>query len=212
MNRWRTALLPDVAVPAPTTGVYLGRNKSGPLTMRLFRPRGTRIAVFSGPLAAQLIALRAAQSGATVRVMSTREAAWGPVLRFGADARLLPPTGPSQMSASGPQLLVDDRPDISRPFAEVPGWQCMLDVRVLGSDAAKQVDENRVASFGNADVAFFSVLGQSMAAAVGNVFDLREAAASLTVVPPHAVAVVTRGSVQLVRLEPTGDERSALRG
>lgn len=209
MKQWQGALDPTAVVPAPTTGVHLGRNKSGPMTMRLFRPRGTRIVVFSGLHTAQLITLRAAVTGAVVRVMSAREAAWLPVLHQGSDARLLPPDG--QQFAPGPRVLTDDRPDDGRPFGEADDWQCLIDVRTLGSDDPRLVDESRISGFGAADVAFFSVLNTSLATLVGGVFDLGEAAASLTVVPPHAVAIVTRGHVQLVRMEATNEERAVLR-
>lgn len=210
MKHWQTALEPTAAAPAPMTGVYLGRNKSGPMTMRLFRPRGTRIVVFSGLFTAQLITLRAAVTGASVRVMTGRESAWMPLLQQGSDSRLLPPQGQQQLGA-GPRLLTDDRPDDGRPFGEADDWQCLVDVRTAGSDDPRLVDESRIGGFGGADVAFFSVLKPPLASLVGTAFGLGDASASLTVVPPHAVAIVTRGSVQLVRLEATQEERAVLR-
>ncbi|KRF14205.1 hypothetical protein [Nocardioides sp. Soil796] len=208
---WRQPLMPEHVVPAPTTGVFLGRNKSGPLTLRLLRPRGTRIVVFSGPYAAQLMSLRAAVSGVAVRIVTNREAAWAPTLRNGSDTRLVPANGPLPPAIQGPGLVIEDRPDEPRPLAEVSDWQCLLDLRNL-PEGHDEADAARLSSFGNADVAFFGALSTTLANAAGRVFNLGDAAASLTVVPPHAVAVVARGSVQLVRLEATPGERDALRG
>ena len=204
---WQQTLAPGQVLPAPTTGVFLGRNKEGPLSLRLFRRRGTRMAVFSDPHVAQLLTLRAAVGGATVRVVTQRHAIWTPSLRHGLDAQIAPATAYLPVVQPGPSLFVDDLPDAPRPTGEVTDWQCLLHVRTLDG---QHLDSARVANFAHVDVAFFSALPGPLAAEVGQMFDLGEAAASLTVVPPHAVAVVARGRVQLVRPELSAAERTTL--
>lgn len=204
---WQQTLAPGQVLPAPTTGVFLGRNKEGPLSLRLFRRRGTRMAVFSDPDVAQLLTLRAAVAGAAVRVVTQRHTIWTPALRHGMDAQIAPVTGYLPVVQPGPSLFVDDLPDAPRPTGDVNDWQCLLHIRTLDG---QPLDATRIASFAHVDVAFFGALSSPLAADVGQLFDLGEAAASLTVVPPHAVAVVARGRVQLVRPELAAGERTAL--
>ena len=77
--------------PAQPSGVRIGMRRDRPVTLRLFRPQGTRIAVLASAVPAQLVAMRAAAIGATVRVQSPRPQAWGAVVRHGVDVSVAPP-------------------------------------------------------------------------------------------------------------------------
>lgn len=208
---YRTPIPEGQAVPAPTTGIYLGVGPNGPLTMRLFRQRGTRIVVFSGIYAAQLLALRAAVSGAAVGVISSNPAPWSALAQHAANVRLMSPaTGVPR--GTGPMLIVDDRPEQPRSLEEPSEWQCVIDVRTLRHDTAADSPASHLADLAQADVAVFDVLSREMAVTAGNVFGLgQDDAAALTVVPRHAVAVVSRGTVRLVRWDASAAENQVLR-
>ncbi len=60
------------------------------------------------------------------------------------------------------------------------------------------------------EVALFDAVTAPLAAEIGRIFNLADDYASLTVVPRHAVAVVTRGQVHLVRPVLSAGERSLL--
>lgn len=202
MSRSPVPTTADV-VPAPKTGVYLGSGRSGPVTVRLVRPTGTRVADFSGAAAALLLTLRAAVAGTPVHVMTDRQPMWTNILRQGRDAH----SSPLQQAVArrhGPLVLVDDRPTDPQPIGEAVPWQCRIDVRTAWN-------EGFVAGFGSADVAVFPMLPAPVAEAVGNAFGLGDGAGALLVVPRHSVAVVTRGQVKLVRLDPTTSEAQLLR-
>ena len=202
-------LAPGGAVPAPTTGIYVGENRAGPVRLRLFRQQGTRMVVFSAPRLAQLLTLRAAVSGVRVRILTQQQAAWMPALRHGSDAQFSPINSAALAVPAGPNLLVEDLPDSPRHGADITDWQCLIHVRDL-DDAA--LAAGRLSTFAHVDVVALGALSAPAAAEVGRMFNLGKGAASLTVVPPHAVALVTRGRIELVRPEPTAAERTALQG
>jgi hypothetical protein len=205
---WQQPLPSGQVLPATVSGVDLGVTKSGRLTVRLFRPRGTRIAVFSAPYVAQLITLRAALAGASVRVATRRQTSWAGVVRHGGDSHFIAHTGHGQPAAHRPPtLVVDDLADVPGPVGDATDWQCLLQVARL--DQAGR-DLTRLSGLSHADLAFFDALSEPLAAEVGHIFGLGTVAASLTVVPRHAVAVVSRGQVQLVRPELSAGERATL--
>lgn len=191
------------AVPAPQTGVHFGTGTDGPLSLRLFRPVGTTIAALSGVQPARLIALRAAMGGSTVRVISSRPQVWTPVLRFGADARVAPP-GAAVPVTAGPMLIVDDRPSETRSLGEAGEWQCRVDVRTPWTPAD-------MAAYSAADVLLVSMLSAEMAAVVGSMFGLGQAATALTTLRPDLVGVVTRGRLKIVTTPLSAAEAPVLR-
>ncbi|MDT0202162.1 hypothetical protein [Nocardioides sp. AE5] len=202
-------LVPEQSIPAPRTGVHLGRTKTGDVTLRLFRPRGTRIVCFADPLGPQLITLRAAQAGTPTRISTSREAAWAGVVRHGPTVQLAPPEA-LRTGVAGAALLVDDRPDVARQLGEAGNWQCLLEVHDLTSLGKRIHAEARLAPFAHCDIALFPTLDRDHAEAAGRIFGLGSGAAALTVVPRHAMAVVMHGTVQLLRPEPTAAERQML--
>ncbi|GAA1943506.1 hypothetical protein [Nocardioides hwasunensis] len=206
MTSWARPLASGQVLPAPRSGIELGQTKAGPLTLRLFRQRGTRAVVLTAPHVARLLALRAALAGASVRVASTRTSSWAGVVRHGGDTSFVPSLDRNRAPAQTPTLLVDDLGS-SGPVGDVPDWHCHL--RVGHLDEAR-LDLTRVAGLAHVEVAFFDAVSAPLATEIGRALGLGEASASLTVVPRHAVAVVTRGQVHLVRPELTAGERSVL--
>ncbi|WP_139980705.1 hypothetical protein [Nocardioides litoris] len=199
-------------LPAALSGAYLGSGRRGPFVMRLLRPTPTRVLVFSGGFAAQLLTLRSALSGVPVRVLSARSSAWAPVLQHGADARLLP--GETSLAGhSGPLVVVDDLAEQRRAVREVGAWQCLLDVRTLPHAAGRDLALAFVQAFASADVAVFGVLNHDLAGAAARVWGLDERTTSelSAGLPAQAVAVVTRGKAAVVRVDATPTEAQVLR-
>lgn len=203
---WARPLAPGQVLPAPHSGIELGTTKNGPFTLRLFRSRGTRVAVMAGPHTARLLTLRAALAGASVRVATHETVAWSGVVRHGGDSRFVPDTSSSGAVPGTPTLLVDDL-GAARPIGDVPDWHCHLRVSTL--DPAR-LDLTRVSGLAHVEVALFDAVTAPLAAEIGRIFGLADDYASLTVVPRHAVAVVTRGQVHLVRPDLSAGERSLL--
>lgn len=203
---WSVPLTPGQVLPPPRSGIELGATKAGPFTLRLFRSRGTRAAVLTHSHVARLLALRAALAGVSVRVATHHPQSWTGVVRHGGDSRLVPDLGRGLPPSTGPTLLVDDLGG-SAPVGDVPDWHCHMRVGVL--DQAR-LDLTRVSGLAHVEVAFFDAVTAPLASEIGRVFGLGADSASLTVVPRHAVAVVTRGQVHLVRPELTAGERSTL--
>ncbi len=196
-----TAGLPSA--PAPMTGVYLGaRVNGGAALLRLFRASGTRIAVLAGPTPAQLIALRAARAGAAVQIKTARPRTWAPLLE-GTPAWVNPLTTETA-GVDGPLLVVDDRPDEASGLGDVASWQCRIDIRAPWTPSD-------LLGFGYADAVLMGLMSSTMAAAVSVVFGIdRRPAGVLTSLEPGTLAVVSRGSLFIVRLDPTADEVAQL--
>lgn len=203
---WAQPLAQGQVLPAPRSGIDIGLTKAGPFTVRLFRPRGTRAAVLTAPHVARLLTLRAALAGASVRVATHETHAWAGVVRHGGDSLFVPHPARDPAPVGAPALVVDDLGEGAAPD-DVPDWHCHM--RISRLDDAR-LDLTRVAGLSHVEVAFFDAVQAPLASEIGRIFDLGQAAASLTVVPRHAVAVVTRGQVHLVRLELSASERSVI--
>jgi hypothetical protein len=199
----RVRFAPGAAVAAPPSGVRLGVGRSGPVLLRLFRSGGTRIVLAAAVLPAQLIAIRTAASGAAVHVVSVRPQLWHPLLQHGADAHIFGPGAPLPPQ-SGPTLLIDDRPAEVRGAAEVPPWQCRLDVRTHWTPS-------ELATFAHADVVVLGTTAGPLAAEVASVFGLpMQATAPMATLAPGSFALLRRGRLEYVSLDPTPAEVQVL--
>lgn len=194
---------PGAAVSAPPSGVRLGVGRNGPVLIRLFRSGGTRIVLAAGVLPAQLIAVRTAASGAAVHVITVRPQLWQPLLRHGVDAHIFAPGAPLPPQ-SGPTLLIDDRPAEPRGAGEVPPWQCRLDVRTHWTPS-------ELGTFAHADVVVLGTVAGVLAAQIASVFDVaREATAPMATLTPGSFALLRRGRLEYVSLDPTPAEAQVL--
>ncbi|PZS25281.1 MAG: hypothetical protein DLM58_22780 [Pseudonocardiales bacterium] len=199
----RVHFAPGASVAAPPSGVRLGVGRGGPVLIRLFRSGGTRIVLAAGVLPAQLIAIRTAASGAGVHVISVRPQLWQPLLRHGADAHILGPGAPLPPQ-SGPTLVIDDRPAEVRGAAEVPPWQCRLDVRTHWTPS-------ELGTFAHADVVVLGTVAGALAAQVAAGFDVPRAATSaMAALAPGSFALLRRGRLEYVSLDPTPAEAGVL--
>ncbi len=190
-------------IAAPRSGVQLGVGEGGPVSLRLFRLTGTRIATVSALLPAQLIALRVAAAGTPVQVVTSRPQFWEPLLPRELGAQIVPAVEHLQ-PPGGPSLLVDDRPAQARGSAELHPWQCRLDVRTDWT-------RHELPSFAYTDLAIFGAVAPELTGAVASAFGL----------PPYltdrvadldtgTAALMRRGRLEVVALDPTPAERQLL--
>ncbi|MEZ0095403.1 hypothetical protein [Streptacidiphilus sp. EB129] len=126
--------LAAMALPVGDDGVVIGTDGQGAsAVLGLFRPTAYDVVLVGGVWTAQLIALRAAATGARVAVETGRGQAWAPVAQAaggGQPCMTVHPVGrigPQGASVAAPVLVVRDcgaRPTRSR-LSAVP-WQTTL--------------------------------------------------------------------------------------
>ncbi|GAB2463513.1 hypothetical protein GCM10027265_10990 [Jatrophihabitans fulvus] len=196
-------IAPGAELAAPVTGARLGAGQGGPVVLRLFRLAGTRVALAARVLPAQLLAVRATAAGTPVQVMTPRPQLWEPLLRGAPQSRVVPDASSLAVSG-GPMLVVDDRPPAARSALDARPWQCRVDVRT-------QWGASDLAHLALADVAVFGAMPGDAARAVASAFGLaRDAVARLAQLDAGSFAVVRRGRVDFVSLDPTPAEAQVL--
>ena len=174
-----------------------------PVTLRLFRQPGTRIAAVSTLAPVQLLALRAAAAGVQVRVLTSRPRQWQPLLARGADAMAVP-LGSELPPPSGPSLVVDDRPEDARRLGETVAWRCRIDVRTpaTGGDLRTLTGADLLLVGGLVpDLALAATSG--MGVSVPHL-------AQLTTPAQGTIGVLRRGALDYVTLDPTSEELGLL--
>lgn len=195
----------DEALAQPS-GIRVGMRRERPMSLRLFRPQGTRVAVLASAVPAQLMALRAASVGATVRVQSPRPQAWGPVVRHGANVSVAPPGAglPPPGTPHAPVLVVDDRPTEAGGLGDAGPWQCRLDIRALMSPSD-------LGALAHADVLVFGQVSSAIASTLATMMRLSMAlVGQLPALGPGSMALVSRGTIHYVALDPTQAEGQLL--
>jgi hypothetical protein len=192
--------------PAQPGGLRIGSRGGRPTWLRLFRPRGTRVAVLASAVPAQVLAMRAVSAGATVRVQSPRPQAWGPVLQHGANVSVGPPGAglPPPGTLSAPVLIVDDRPTETSGLGDAGPWQCRLDIRaVMSSSELGRLASGDLLIVGQLGAATADVLARTMGVPAST-------SASLTTLGSGSVALVARGTIEYVALDPSPAEAALL--
>lgn len=190
-------------VGAPTSGVQLGVGRDGPVRLRLFRLVGTRVVVATRPDPVRLLVVRVAAAGTPVQVVTDRAGSWRPLLGDGA-GHLVGDTETRALAGGiGPTLVVHDREPI-RGAEEVQPWQCRLELRPRWTPA-------QLVGFARGDVTVFGALPAEFVPGVARAFDLpMRAAEPLARLDATSFAVVRRGHVDYVTLDPTPAEAQAL--
>jgi hypothetical protein len=234
-------------IPTRTSGILLGNRSvaagspDAPTAVhaRLFRRPGTRIVCAAGLGAAQLLAIRAAASGATLVIRTDRAEAWRAPLaewagRVLIEARIAPDL-PS--SFTHPVLFVDDSPAGSGALAATSaGPPSISDPVVSGAHAVQPVQaaqptqsalgearswqcrllirEIRTAQdlqpLAAADLILLGHLPGDLAIAAGTALGLGAAGAQLAELAGGRVALVRSRTVSFVTVAPTEAERRAL--
>lgn len=187
-------LAPGLRIAAPRSGLRLGSGPDGPVTLRLFRPAGTRLAAIAALDSVQVLVARAAAAGVLVRVLTARPPEWQPFLGGGADAAAVPPgTQPAQ--TAGPAVVVDDSGGAGHRLGDAGPWRCRIDLR-----APRSAAELRAVTA--ADVLLVGALPADLALAAASgmgvgVPDLSR----LTALSAGTVAVLVRGAIEYVSLD-----------
>ncbi|MFI7433263.1 type VII secretion protein EccE [Micromonospora haikouensis] len=198
------AVLDELELPVGDAGLMVGANRRGAaVTIRLFRPEGTRLVLVGGVRAAQLLALRALALGARVAVETTRPRAWEPFVRGVATPDgpipVLPP-GRAVSAAAGsalrPLLLVVDVGPLPADADAGPAWRSTLVVR----DGLTTSDVDQL---GRADLVVLQPLRPAEAALAGAALGLGGSAEWLTRIREDMVAVVNRRALRWALLSPT---------
>ncbi|GIJ26502.1 hypothetical protein Vqi01_16640 [Micromonospora qiuiae] len=193
----------ELTLPYGSAGLMLGANRHGSaVTVRLFRPAGTRVLLVGGLPAAQLVAMRTLALGARVVVQTTRPHAWEPFVRAlsmpGTTIPLLPPGRPvpgGPVTPLAPLLVILDAPPPAGPRPGV-AWQTTLLVR----DQLTTADAD---ALGRADLAVLQPLSPAEAAIAGTTLGLGESAQWLTRIRHDMVAVVNRRALRWAMLTGT---------
>ncbi|MEW2426777.1 type VII secretion protein EccE [Micromonospora sp. NPDC047644] len=205
---------PSPPVPGPTVddwelslgdaGMMVGTNRHGrAVTVRLFRPEGTRVLLVGGVRAAQLVALRALALGALVVVQTARPRAWEPFVRgVGAPGGTIPLLPPGRAVADGvgtalrPLLLIVDAGPVAAEAVPGPPWRATLVVR----DELTAAD---VDALSRADLALLQPLTAAEATLAGAALGLGGSAEWLTRIREDMVAVVNRRALRWALLSAT---------
>jgi hypothetical protein len=212
------SVAPDDMVPAPPTGVAVGRGAAGTVHLRLFRPSGTRVVLGAGRdavRAAHLLALRAAASGIPVEVVTARPQMWQPLIGHGPGSRIRTPDEPARPSA-GPMLLIDDRPGDAASQCALGGvraWQCRLEVRgpAPESDPTAGVADEPLGSVARADLVVLGAVSPEIAAGAVAAFGVSpEVGEVLPHLEPGTCALLRPGRVDYVALDAGAAEQALL--
>ncbi len=197
------AVTPGSAVAAPVSGVRFGTAAVGPLTLRLFRLRGTRVVITSALLPAQLIVLRAAAAGTPVQVVTHRSQVWEPLLAHDLRTHLITESE-VRWARGGAELLVDDQPVGGRGASELGPWQCRIDVRARWTPT--EID-----SLVHTDVAIFGAAAAEHAVRIAAAFGLaQQATADLARLDDRSFGIARRGRIEYASVDATRSEQEVL--
>ncbi|WP_375500223.1 hypothetical protein [uncultured Jatrophihabitans sp.] len=192
----------QVEIGAPMSGVQLGIGQRGPVRLRLFRLGGTRVVVAARLVPAQLLVVRVAAAGTPVQVVTERPAFWRPLL--GGDGGHLVTATETRAGAGGPTLVVDDRAAHPRGSVELLPWQCRLDLRPQWTPA-------QLGGFAHGDITVFGALPAEFVPGVARAFEIPvRSAESLARLDATSFAVLRRGRIEYVSLNPTSAEAQLL--
>jgi len=202
-----------LSFPVGDDGVVIGVDQQQqPAVIGLFRPTAYDVVLVGGMWTAQIIALRAAATGARVAVESGRPQAWGPMAQAAGGGQpcvtvhQVGRLGAQGASVSSPVLVVRDlgaRPNRSR-LSAAP-WQTTLTLLpYLGPNA------NRVLN--SADLVGIQRVSPQEAELLGRALSLGDAdLASLPNLPDNITLWATRMRRQYVMTTP-GDAETQLLG
>lgn len=144
MSGW---VLPDAparegVVRTGPSGLVLGDGPKGPVTIRLFRERGTRLVLAVPQYVTWLLAFRAISMGAHVSLLVDDPRAWHALLerihQHGGTADLVAPGQPLPEAGRPyrPSLVIDDADRYDGARAPLGPWQAVLVTADMTADSA----------------------------------------------------------------------------
>ncbi|KJY33008.1 hypothetical protein ADK60_33770 [Streptomyces sp. XY431] len=209
------AELDALSFPVGDDGVLIGEDvhRARPAVLGLFRPSSYDLVLVGGLWTAQVIALRAAATGARIAVETARGHLWGPMAQAAGGGQPCVTVhqpgrlGPQGASVTSPVLVVRDlgaRPPRSR-LSATP-WQTVLTVVPhLGPNASRVLNA--------ADLVGVQRVMPEEAELIGRVLSLGPAeTAALPSLPDDLTLWTTRMSRQYVRVVTGQAERQVLGG
>ncbi|WP_460768878.1 hypothetical protein [Mariniluteicoccus flavus] len=146
MSGW---VLPDAparegVIRTGPSGMVLGEGPKGPVSIRLFRERGTRLVLAVPQYVAWLLSFRALSMGAHVSVVTDQPRNWSTLVErihaHGGTADLVGAGQPLPEAGRPyrPSLIVDDAERYDGSQATVGPWQAVLVVADMEADDAVQ--------------------------------------------------------------------------
>lgn len=116
------------------SGLVLGNGPKGPVTIRLFRERGTRLAVSVPQYVAWLLTFRSISLGAHLSLLPTHEREWlglvERVRRHGGTVDVIAGGAAARLPEAGlpyrPSLIIDDTDHYDGAQASIGAWQSVL--------------------------------------------------------------------------------------
>lgn len=207
------------ARPAPThvvrtgpSGLLLGQGAAGPVSIRLFRPRPTRILVSAQPYVAWLVAFRSISLGAHLSVVTADAARWEGLVQAvrscGGTIDVVGPGTPmpSQGRPYRPSLVIDDEASFDGTAATLGPWQAIL---VAGDASAAGTVHDLRAS----DMAIVGAAHERAGENLRRAYALNTAQARLTQgLQPNEVVLAMPRRVVRVAVPPTQTEYRLLFG
>lgn len=205
--------LPVLALPVGDDGIVIGVGdaEGTPAVLGLFRPNPLNVVLVGGMWLAQVIALRAAATGARVAVETARPQAWASMAQTAGggqpcvtvhDVRRVAPQGPS---VANPVLVVRDcgiQPPRSR-LAASP-WQSVITLLpYLGPTAPRLLAASGLAGIQQVSPEEARVVGRMMRLP-------REDVRALSSLPDNVALWCTRRHRQFVMTQPTDAETGLL--
>ena len=206
--------LSALAFPVGDDGVVIGLDhQQQPAVIGLFRPSAFEVVLVGGMWTAQLIALRAAATGARIAVETGRPQAWAPMAQAAGGGQpcvtihQVGRLGAQGASVASPVLVVRDlgaRPNRSR-LSAAP-WQTTLTVLpYLGPNAARVINSADLVGLQRVSPQEAELLGRLLSLAPGDV-------SALPTLPDNVTLWATRMRRQYVMTNQGEAETQVLGG
>jgi len=206
--------LSALAFPVGDDGVVIGLDhQQQPAVIGLFRPSAFEVVLVGGMWTAQLIALRAAATGARIAVETGRPQAWAPMAQAAGGGQpcvtihQVGRLGAQGASVASPVLVVRDlgaRPNRSR-LSAAP-WQTTLTVLpYLGPNAARVINSADLVGLQRVSPQESDLLGRLLSLAPGDV-------SALPTLPDNVTLWATRMRRQYVMTNQGEAETQVLGG
>lgn len=199
--------VPALALQTGGGGLILGRGPDGsPLSVGVFRPEPTVIALVGGLPFAQLVAFRAVALGAQTRIRTGRPNGWQSFVNMAAGAsgsiRLLDPLGEAPTgSANAPALVILDNDSASSADTRSEAaWTTVLTVH-------DQLTQWNSGSLSDADLVVVQSLSLTEARLVGAALGRSDAERNLASLPVGTATVISRTIARTAQIVPTDIER-----
>lgn len=192
------------------SGLLLGQGVAGPVSIRLFRPRPTRLMLSVRDYVPWLLAFRSVSLGAHLSVIASQPGNWprlvDVVRRCGGTADIIDSRGPlpSQGRSYRPSLLIDADRDFDGASARLGAWQALM----IAEDASSS---GAVHSLRDSDMAIVGPVDVKAAENLRRAYALNASQVRLMAnLGPDEVVLVMPRRIVRVSVPPTRTESALL--